>query len=112
ASWRPLRDLLAHFYPDEAGARRMAAQARLDSTRIHFSARAVDTWHAILTEAAHAGHMEQMIEAVQQEYGTNPELVRAILRYRQSHPQSKKRRTHPAQSQNPTLTLPRLGREQ
>jgi hypothetical protein len=90
ATWHPLRDVLAHFYPDEASARRMAAQAHLDSARIHFSARAVDTWHAILTEAAHAGHLEHVIEAVQQEYGTNPELARAVRRYRQSQPQGKK----------------------
>lgn len=90
AAWRPLRDVLAQFYPDEASARRMAAQADLDSTRIHFSARAVDTWHAILTEAAHAGHLEHVIEAVQEEYGTNPELARAIARYRTARSPGKK----------------------
>ncbi|MCC6455892.1 MAG: hypothetical protein IT328_13150 [Caldilineaceae bacterium] len=89
-AWRPLRDVLAHFYPDEASARRMAAQAHLDSARIHFSARAVDTWHAILTEAAHAGHLEHLINAVQQEYAANPELAQAVRRYRQSQPQARK----------------------
>jgi hypothetical protein len=84
-SWRPLRDLLAQFYPDESSARRIAAQAHLDSARIHFSARAVDSWHAILTEAAHAGLLDGVIQAVQQEYGANTALAQAVQRVRQSH---------------------------
>jgi hypothetical protein len=67
----------------------MAAQAHLDSARIHFSARAVDTWHAILTEATHAGHVEHVIDAVQQEYATNSKLAHAVQHYRQSQSQSK-----------------------
>lgn len=85
SAWRPLRDVLAQFYPDESSARRIAAQAYLDSARIHFSARAVDSWHAILTEAAHAGRMEGVIQAVEQEYGANGELAKAVLHYRQAH---------------------------
>ena len=41
ANLQPLRDVLAHFYPDEASARRIAAQANLDTARIHFAPRAV-----------------------------------------------------------------------
>lgn len=82
--WRPLRDVLAQLYPDDASARRIADQAHLDGARIHFSARAVDSWHAILTEAAHAGRLEQIIQAVQQEYGANAELVKAVRHVRQS----------------------------
>jgi hypothetical protein len=87
ANWQPLRDVLAHFYPDETSARRIAAQAHLDTARIHFAPRAVDSWHAILTEAAHAGLLEQVIDATQQEYGANPELTQAVRRYRQSRSQ-------------------------
>jgi hypothetical protein len=83
-SWRPLRDVLAQLYPDESSARRIAAQAHLDSARIHFSARAVDSWHAILTEATHSGLLDGVIHAVQQEYGANTALAKAVQRYRQS----------------------------
>jgi hypothetical protein len=83
-SWRPLRDALVKLYPDEAGARRIAAQAHLDSARIHFSARAVDGWHAILTEAVHTGQVERIIAVAEEEYRTNRELVEAVRHYRQS----------------------------
>jgi hypothetical protein len=82
ARWRPLRDVLAQLYPDEPSARRIAAQAHLDSRRIHFSGRAVDGWHAILTEAAHTGQLERVIDAVWQEYGSNPVLAKAVQTYR------------------------------
>ena len=82
--WRPLRDVLAQLYPDEASARRIADQAHLDGARIHFSARAVDSWHAILTEATHTGRLEEIIQAVQQEYGANAELAKAVRHVRQS----------------------------
>ena len=67
-----------------ASARRIADQAHLDGARIHFSARAVDSWHAILTEAAHAGRLEQIIQAVQQEYGANAELAKAVRHVRKA----------------------------
>lgn len=82
--WRSLRDMLAQLYPDEASARRIAAQANLDGTRIHFAARAVDSWHAILTEAVHTGRMEGVIRAVMQEYGGNAQLAKAVREYRQA----------------------------
>jgi hypothetical protein len=88
--WRPLRDVLAQLYPDESSARRMAAQAHLDSARIHFSARAIDSWHAIMTEASHAGMVERVIDAAQREYGTNAELTRAVHHYRQARLQESK----------------------
>jgi hypothetical protein len=83
-TWRPLRDALVKLYPDEASARRIAAQAHLDSARIHFSARAVDGWHAILTEAVHAGQVEKVIQVVEVEYRANRELAEAVRHYRQS----------------------------
>lgn len=86
--WRPLRDALVQLYADESSARRIAAQAQLDVARIHFSARAVDSWHAILTEAAHAGLLEGVIAAALQEYGTNPALAKAVKHYRQQRAQA------------------------
>jgi hypothetical protein len=82
--WQPLRDALAQLYPDEASARRIAAQAHLDGTRIQFSGRAVDGWHSILGEAMNNGRMESLIEVVSQEYGANEALVKAMQIYRRS----------------------------
>ena len=101
ANLQPLRDVLAHFYPDEASARRIAAQAHLDTARIHFAPRAVDSWHAILTEAAHAGLLEHVIDAAQKEYGSNPELARAVRRYRQSCSQKSRSPKSRSQSKKP-----------
>jgi hypothetical protein len=41
----------------------------------------VDGWHAILTEASHAGLVERVIEAARQEYGANRELAAAVRHY-------------------------------
>jgi hypothetical protein len=82
AAWLPLRDLLAEFYADEASARRIAGQAGLDGTHIHFAPTAVDTWHAILTEADHADRLDALLEVVLREYGANPALRQAARRAR------------------------------
>jgi predicted DNA-binding protein (UPF0251 family) len=100
--WQPLRDVLAQLYPDEASARRIAAQAQLDSARIHFAPRAVDSWHAILTEAAHMGLMESVIAAAQQEYRANVELAKAVQHYRQAEPERKVRPKRNQQVQGKT----------
>jgi hypothetical protein len=84
ASWLPLRDMLVELYPDEASARRLAAEAELESARIHFAARAVDRWHAILTEAVHVGSVEALILVVQREYPKNANLRKAVRYYRHS----------------------------
>jgi hypothetical protein len=84
ATWQPLRDLLAQLYPDEASARRIADQAQLDGTRIHFAARALDRWHALLTEASHAGYMEKVIAVALAEYPNNRDLVDVVIRYRRA----------------------------
>lgn len=81
SSWLPLRDLLCRLYADEAGARRIAAQAQLDVARIHFGGSALDRWQAILTEAVHAVAMRRVIEAVRNEYGDNDELAGAVRAY-------------------------------
>ncbi len=84
ASWQPLRDVLAELYADEVSARRIAAQAHLDSARIRFAPHAVDSWHAILTEAAHSGQLERVIDVVREEYRANNKLAKAVRHYQQS----------------------------
>jgi hypothetical protein len=92
-SWQPLRDVLAKLYPDEASTRRIAAQSHLDSARIRYSARAVDSWHAVLTEAANAGELERVIKVVRKEYRANQELAEAVQSYRQSVRQGQRRKS-------------------
>ena len=81
ASWLPLRDVLAQLYPDEAGARRVAAQGGLASSQIAFGPRAVDSWHAILTEAIHAGRLASVVAVALREYGSHPGLHAALAAY-------------------------------
>lgn len=78
--WLPLRDMLARLYPDEAGARRVAAQGGLDASQIAFGSRAVDSWHAILTEAIHVNRLADVVAVALQEYGSHPGLRAAIRR--------------------------------
>ena len=77
-----LRNVLAALYPDEPSARRIAHQAGLSLSRIHFSPTALDTWHAILTEADHTDAIEDLIAVVKDEYAANRDLRTAINHYR------------------------------
>lgn len=91
--WLPLRDVLATLYADEASARRVAGQAGLMLTRIAFSPPAVNIWHAVLTEAARAGRIAEVIAVAQGEYGRNADLRQAVARYlERNSPQSRKER--------------------
>ena len=61
--------------------RRIALAAGLILSRVRFQATAVDTWHAILTEAEHAGQVEAVVAVVTREYGANSafrEAARAL----------------------------------
>jgi hypothetical protein len=69
---RSLYSLLASFYPDEQSARRVAADAGLDTRHIAFSGQAINTWHAILSEAVKTAQLEALLACVQEEYGANP----------------------------------------
>ena len=76
-----LRDVLADLYPDESSSRRIAQAAGLNLSRVRFQATAVDTWHAILTVAEHAGQVEAVVAVVTREYGANSafrEAARAL----------------------------------
>ncbi len=82
AQWDALRDVLATLYPDEASVRRVVAQARLDVTRIGFSPRGVDTWHAVLLEAAHSGRLEALMDVAASEYRDHRVLRLAVTAVR------------------------------
>lgn len=82
-----LRDTLADLYPDEPSARRLAAQAGLNLSRISFSSLAINNWHAILTEAHHAGQLPALLNIVTHEYPKNHDLTAATLHYRGNHGQ-------------------------
>jgi hypothetical protein len=80
-SWLPLRDVLASLYGEESSARRVAAQAHLEAGKIAFGPRALECWHAILSEAAHSGQVHALIKVALMEYAGNADLHRAVLHY-------------------------------
>lgn len=95
-AWRLLRDVLAGLYPDEASARRVAAQAGLESARIVFGGPPVNLWHAILTEAEHGGQVEAVAAVARQEYPANPALRQALRAFQKeavAPPESRKVRS-------------------
>lgn len=77
-----LRNVLAELYPDETGARRVVADAGLNAQQISFSNRAIDNWHAILTEVAKNGGLDSLMAVALAEYGQNNELQQAWRAYR------------------------------
>lgn len=75
---RQLRNVLAHLYPDKASATRIAQDAGLPVTMIAFGDRAIDHWHAILSEAQKHNRLTTLLAFVQEEYGANQELIAAV----------------------------------
>ena len=69
-----LRACLMNLYPETASARRVAEQAGLSLQRVAMSGRAVDTWHAILTEAERNDQIPDLIAVAHSEYPNNLEL--------------------------------------
>ncbi len=82
-----LRDRLADLYTDETSARRIVADAGIDTRRVAFSARAIDNWHAILTEATKTHQIDALLTAVIEEYNANQALRAAWAAYQASHTQ-------------------------
>ena len=66
-----LRQVLADLYPDEPGARRLVDDIGLGRATIAFYPRAIDTWHAILTEVVKTEKIDALLALVDKEYGTN-----------------------------------------
>lgn len=78
---RNLRYILATIYDNEITARRVAQDAGLDLTQIAFSPRAIDNWHAILSEAHETAHLHRVLAVALTEYGDNQPLRDAYTAY-------------------------------
>ncbi|MEZ4867281.1 MAG: CHAT domain-containing protein [Caldilineaceae bacterium] len=77
-----VRDLLAQLYPTEADARRVVADAGLSAAHITFSGQAINTWHAILVEAAKSNQISALLAVALKEYGANQALQAVAAFYR------------------------------
>lgn len=77
-----LRDIFAYLYNDEASARRAVADASLNTTRIAFSAHAINNWYAILSEAEKTGQIEALLTVALKEYGSNQKLQAVYTAFR------------------------------
>lgn len=69
-----LRTCLIRLYPDSVSARRIADQAGLDTSRIAISDKAIDTWHAILSQATLDKLTPAIVNIARSEYPRNEEL--------------------------------------
>jgi len=69
-----LRACLVRLYPDPVSARRVAEQSGLDISRVEFSDRSVDTWHAILSEAERNDQLSDVLSVAKSEYPNSKEL--------------------------------------
>jgi V8-like Glu-specific endopeptidase len=75
---RNLRQILARLYPTERDARRVVADAGLDAARIAIEPKAINTWFAILQEAAnHPGKIDALLQVALAEYPDDEGLQRA-----------------------------------
>lgn len=79
-----LRTALVELYPDDASIRRVAADAGIHSSRIAFTAIAVNAWHSLLTEAEKVGRVNVLLGVVENEYRDNKEFREACAAYRQA----------------------------
>lgn len=88
-----LRERLARLYPSEKDARRVLADAKVDSTRIDFSGSAKSIWESALLEAERAGLTDAIKRILEGEYPGSPhaqfvpfcEREQTFSRYTTSH---------------------------
>ncbi len=84
--WNPslnsLQIALAHLYPTDEDARRVADQAGLEPAHIDFSSPAIDVWHSILSEALRQERVDAVIAVAREEYPQSQDLAGAIAAYR------------------------------
>lgn len=73
-----LRDELASLYPDEASIRRVVADVGVDAARIKFNSTAQNNWHCVLEEAIKTTKLDDLLEVVKKEYGTNNRLQKLL----------------------------------
>ncbi|MCB0064158.1 MAG: hypothetical protein KDE19_18675 [Caldilineaceae bacterium] len=79
-----LRDVLATLYSDLYSIRRIVHDAGLDQARIDFHTNVINCWHAVLVEAQKNGYVDTLLDVVENEYGTNEDLQKAIDAFRDS----------------------------
>jgi len=72
-----LNEVLAGLYPLTQDSIRVVDAAGLPKSRVAFQPRAIDTWHAILSEAERRGKVGDVISAARQDYPDDPFLIRA-----------------------------------
>ena len=73
---KELRTHLTALYPDPADARRVVDDAGVTQAQIDFSGKAINNWHAILTEAEKQGQLAAIIEVALEEYPQHAALAR------------------------------------
>ena len=73
-----LENVLAELYQDRASIDRIAHEAGIDVTHVAMTARAVDTWHAIIQEAQRQSRMAALAAIVMREYPNYTPLHLAI----------------------------------
>ena len=75
---RTVRTALANLYWDKVSATRIAEDAGLPISIFALSDRAIDNWHAILTEAQKRQRLEALLQVASAEYSDNAELAAAL----------------------------------
>lgn len=71
-------NVLAELYRDRASAERLVLDAGIDPATVPWSAKMVDTWHAILEEAEHQGKTHVLLRLAVHEYPNYAPLVAVV----------------------------------
>src|SRR4051812_40400128 len=79
-----LRTILQFLYETEVSARRVVAEAGLDSSAILFSTSAKDNWFAIFNEAQKHERVDVLIEVALRDFPNRADLRKACNTYRAS----------------------------
>lgn len=77
-----IRNILAEIYYGITDMRRVCEQAGLNTGQIAFDNKAINSWHAILSEAEGTNKVEALFNVVLEEYETHPKLRQSIDAYR------------------------------
>lgn len=79
-----LREALTSLYPEQASMHRIMDESGIDRSRIDFNSAPINVWHSILKEAEYTERVTDLLEAVQDEYGSNSDFQKARNAYNQS----------------------------
>lgn len=77
-SLRRLRTILAHLYPEQQSARRVADDAGINTASVNWTGSAIDYWQALLQAAKNNGQLDGLLAVATEEYPGNRELAAAI----------------------------------